>query len=313
MSKSNVFIKGPEVTEIYHGTKAFFSDFKMEKAKDGSHGKGAYFTEDQKWAKGYAGPEGRIRSIDIANHAFLDLRDGHVTRPIVNLISKKIKGRKFPKYAEVPQTFFELSRHFGFNFCDLLTKRSGKAGIILTPMDGPKSKPNTFLVTNEKYLNDKGYREKANHLGGDPLFIAKLNKMKGKLVGFDKLVQKAYRKNKIIAKSGDMRKGYVEGVRQLKNEIGISITKMKNSLLQIEMGNRPSWQTPEWSVKKGIELAVIDKLAQESVGKYCIMMGTNAENPDLDHQLLAGEVMSCEDAFEEKRRFGCQCEIKVLD
>lgn len=306
--------------QIYHGTAASFSAFDEKHIKRTAYGRGFYFTEDKDVAASFAGTgDARIKARGINESAFLDIRDGRITKETVQLIAKKLGKSRIIAAIEYARLNPRLHKNYGGleavfepGFADTLAKKMGKVGIIASAIDGT-AKNDVYVVQNTKYLNDYKYREQVNKLGGDPAYIRKITKARGRVVHTDKMVDDMARRNKIMKRSGDLRKGYLEGVRQLKKKAPIDVTKMQKSLTQIQSGKRPDYQTPEWSIKTGLRLAALDSEDKKTNGLFCRMLGTDADEPDFEHSLLEGEVLPCSEVIEHCRRFGCRHDFEVIN
>lgn len=313
--------------KIYHGTAAKFDDFDFGKNRRSDYGPGAYFTDSRENAEAYAQSSMRRTDADksagprvvekgINQAALLNLRSSEITEETVKLaarrLGKKLDEKAVREIADAPanEKIIKFRSRLGEDAPTLLAKKCGKVGFVTTSAN--KEESDIFVISSEKYLNNEAYAKRVNQHGAIPEFVKKMERKLGTIQHLDAMADKLAAKSNIYNKRDALKKGYVKALVQLKEKVPINYPKMLKSMKKIDEGKDNGW-TFERSVKQGVRFALIDEAREKTHGKLCRMLGTTAEEPDLEHSLLEGEVMACEEVLEHLSRYGCQHNYEVLD
>lgn len=313
--------------KIYHGTSARFDEFDIKKSKNKAFGRGIYFSAKKEEAEYYAnisvtrkdvetsaGP--RIIEREVNQAAFLNLRSEELTEGALRAAAKRLKTKlshereSYIANADETKKFINFKEKLGLNAPEKLAKICGKIGFVYSNFN--QNGGDIFVVTDQKYLSDKKYAEKVNHHGATPEFVKKMNKKLGKIQHLDKIANDLAAKSNIFTKRDVLRKSYIKAVIRLSEKLPINVNRMKKSLKKIDEGNDAGWN-PERSVRQGVRFALIDEAREKTHGKLCRILGTTADEPDLEHSLLEGEIMSCEEVLEHLSRFGCQHNYEIVE
>lgn len=313
--------------KIYHGTSAKFDDFDLSRSRNQFYGQGAYFTDSKDDAEMYAknamrrsdvdksaGP--RIVEKNINQAALLNLRSLEITDETVRLAARRL-GKKLDEKtvkeitdAHPNERIVKFRARLGLDAPALLAQKCGKVGFIATSVNADEG--DIFVINSAKYLNDAKYAQNVNRHGATPEFVRKMDKKLGEIQHLDKMSDDLAAKSKVFTKRDKLTKSYIKAITRLSEKLPINVNRMKKSLKKIDEGNDAGW-TPERSVRQGVRFALIDEAREKTHGKLCRILGTTADEPDLEHSLLEGEIMACEEVLEHLSRFGCQHNYEIID